>query len=298
MDIISQKPSYDKDKYFEIHHILPKSIWKNYSNLRLYKFNSVKLSVHDHIKAHLYFSLCTNSCWNAIPSISFLDANGSRKIISDEEIKMKALAMEVYRKNYIGSNTYFYGKKHTEESKKKISNAIKNVIWTDERKSEWSKLTKSYGWKRSSEWKENQANNMRNLVWSDQRRKNLSNSLKGRIITDDWKLKISKSCIGNKNNVMTEDRKLEMSISRMGEGNPNYGKIRTDEWKSKHSNISRKTQRKGEIWNELYAELNMLWIKSETTSGHLFSKWLTENTNHKYSGSQLKRLVTSFQEIS
>ena len=134
------------------------------------------------------------------------------------------------------------------------------------------------------------------VVWDQESRNKMSSSLVGRILTEEWKHNISKGMKGNNNGKWSEETKSKMSADRMGEGNPNYGKIKSIEWKKKHSDILKKTYRTGVIWNELYVELKILWIKSNTKTGYMFSKWLAANTEHKFTGSQLKRLVLDFSE--
>ena len=69
----------------------------------------------------------------------------------------------------------------------------------------------------------------------------ISVSLTGRILTTEHRYKISKANVG-KNNPMygrsvihTEESKSKMSASKTGKNNPMYGKVRTEEWKTKHS---------------------------------------------------------------
>lgn len=45
---------------FEKHHILPKSLFPEFSNLNINKWNEVKLPIWEHLEAHYYLSICTS----------------------------------------------------------------------------------------------------------------------------------------------------------------------------------------------------------------------------------------------
>ena len=98
IDIVTSPKMYANGEFTENHHILPKSIWRKYANIKKYEWNCATLSIHDHIYAHVYFSMCTNSLWNAIQALSNFNANGTRKFPGNKEINAIIVA-----KNYIAN---------------------------------------------------------------------------------------------------------------------------------------------------------------------------------------------------
>lgn len=100
---------YKENEQLHIHHIIPKSLGGNndISNL-------IKLNIHDHITAHTLFSHAfdKNSYEQFVNLAAVNLLNKSPK--TEDEI-------QTHRELYIGSNNPFFGKKHNEESKAKIS---------------------------------------------------------------------------------------------------------------------------------------------------------------------------------
>lgn len=106
----------DTDNYTEKHHILPKRLFPEYISFRDNPWNMVRLNVRNHIMAHYYFSMATNTLWNAIPMVSYMG-----KDFDPDNIEAISIAMTTYKMNYIGENHHRFGMKHTEETKKKMS---------------------------------------------------------------------------------------------------------------------------------------------------------------------------------
>jgi hypothetical protein len=104
---------YDKNLVLHKHHILPRGIYGETKDI-------VKLSVDDHINAHLLLAECfdyvSNEYNQNLRSARLLN----KKSIKDFEI------LEKIKQSYIGENNPFYNKKHTEETKKIIADKAGN----------------------------------------------------------------------------------------------------------------------------------------------------------------------------
>ena len=115
-----------------------------------------------------------------------------------------------------GENHHMWGKHHTDEAKKKQSDATKGRVYTKERNKKISDAAKG-------------------RIFTDERKKNISKALKGRIFTDEWK------------------KNLSDAVS--GKNHWNFGGIASEETRKKQSDaakgkiISRKTRIKLAIFN-------------------------------------------------
>jgi len=111
---------YNSTLILHKHHIIPRSMGGDNS-----KNNLVKLSVDDHIQAHYLFSKCfeENSYeWNVnLKSI---------RILKNKSLRMKDEMKHLIQKSYIGENNPFYGKSHSEDTKKRLS-AKSSEQWKD-----------------------------------------------------------------------------------------------------------------------------------------------------------------------
>lgn len=128
---------YNKSMY-ESHHILPKSMGGTDK-----KINRVNLTYREHYIAHLMLYMIYR---NNKMAYALLRMNNSKKINSH--------LYEQYRHNFIesisGKNNPMYGKNHTEEAKKKISEQLKG-----EKNHNYGKkgiLNPLYGKKRTDEF--------------------------------------------------------------------------------------------------------------------------------------------------
>lgn len=119
------------DKYFEIcgcvseagelHHILPKSLFPEYENLKEHPFNGVVLSVRMHVLAHYYFSLATGTLWRCVGYM----LGTRRDDLSSDEI-MDLIDQIRYETRCLA---------HTEESKEKMR---KPKNWSNETRTKMS----------------------------------------------------------------------------------------------------------------------------------------------------------------
>jgi hypothetical protein len=111
---------YDNELVLHKHHIIPKHLWANEEKSVNSKDNLVNLSVEDHIKAHLMLADCYDE--NTYEYNSNLR---SARILSNKSIKDKQ-TLDMISQSYCGSNNPFYGKTHTEETKKILAEFTRN----------------------------------------------------------------------------------------------------------------------------------------------------------------------------
>ena len=165
LDRLAKKPERIKLKrqgvYFEGHHILPKykggsgnsNRPKNNSNIvlltprehflahwllwRIYRDRKSALAFHKMLSSNDKQIRITSSRGYAEAREAFRKTNlgnqygkGQKKIISEEQKKKQS---EIMRGRYIGELNPFYGKKHSNDTKNKISESRKNInkekIW-------------------------------------------------------------------------------------------------------------------------------------------------------------------------
>ncbi len=276
-------------EYSEKHHILPKHIWPEYENFNQHPWNMVTLSLHDHLLAHYYFSMATNTLWNAIPAISYLTANGSRNLI-ETDIGIVAETMEYYKKHCRGENHPRYGTSHTDETKTKISNANKGNTWTAERKVEHSHKLK--GKKKPEGFAEKCRKLKTGTTHTDESRKKMSDARKGRKLTQEWKENISKAQKGKPGVQHTQEYKEQLSAKRIGDGNPMFGRSQSVETKQKMK--LKKAETLKAKWGVLYDELYILWLQAEKCSAYKFAIWLEQNSHHRFTSGKLSSLIRSY----
>lgn len=111
--------TYDTGLVLHNHHIIPKHLWHNEENSVNDASNLVKLSVNDHIEAHLLLAKCYDA-----DTYEYISNMRSARIISKKSIKNKSILDEI-SKTYIGDKNPFYGKTHSEETKAIMAAASK-----------------------------------------------------------------------------------------------------------------------------------------------------------------------------
>lgn len=108
--------------YYETHHIIPRCMGGNNS-----KENLVKLTAKEHYIAHallfhIYKTPKMAFAWMCMCRIS---AEQQRNITAKQYELARTFLTDTMKKSMIGENNPFYGKTHSEETKKKISDALK-----------------------------------------------------------------------------------------------------------------------------------------------------------------------------
>lgn len=187
----------------ESHHILPKSIFPQYKSPKEFIWNIVKIPYREHLILHLVLSKCFNgkqksSMIFALRSMLGLPKNcKSRYVLKNSKYYNKLT--NKYMKEYCrGKNhhsfgkKYRLGKKHSEETKKLISEIHKGKkVSLETTKKQQNTMIKKYG----SKGLGGSLNGMHGKTFNHtQKAKNLiSKAHIGKIVSDETKLKISKA---------------------------------------------------------------------------------------------------------
>lgn len=100
---LQQNANLDKSVYLERHHILPKSIWPEYKDLRSCKWNCARLTARQHFIAHKFLAKALGkSMWQALLSLYTLknkrrDIKHIYKTSSKEYEKCKSEWISFYK---------------------------------------------------------------------------------------------------------------------------------------------------------------------------------------------------------
>jgi hypothetical protein len=161
--------TYDDKLVLHKHHIIPKHLWHNEKISVDVISNIIKISVDDHIKAHLMLAECYNE--DTYECISNLR---SARILSNKSITDKT-TLDKIAETYYGSNNPFYGKTHTDQIKQKLANHTKS-----------NRTGKSYdefyGNERAEIERKKRAKKTRTDVEYKEAAKKISEKLKGRYV--------------------------------------------------------------------------------------------------------------------
>jgi translation elongation factor P/translation initiation factor 5A len=114
--------------YYESHHILPKSLFKEYSNLKTYKWNKVLLTAREHFICHIllmkhYKSIKDKNGYIKMSrAVQRLSCDGLHNSKIYASLKLNLSQSEYVKQKVREANT---GKKHTDETK---------LLWSNQRK--------------------------------------------------------------------------------------------------------------------------------------------------------------------
>lgn len=197
-----------KELGLQEHHIIPKSLGGNNR-----KINKIILTPREHYICHLLLLEMTDGINKSKMYYAFLRFKSSEYTSSRSYEKF----IKLYSKSVCGEYNHFFGKKHSDKTKKKISenHGMKNRycydIWLEKYgKIEADKLHKKMLNKRSISITENSG--MRGKKHTKKTIEKMKNARKGQ-----------KPMLGKKHSDKT---KLLYSETRKGNKNPNYGKKR------------------------------------------------------------------------
>jgi hypothetical protein len=184
---------------FETHHIIPKSLGGNNK-----KTNLVKLTPREHFICHLLLTKMLTGVDKAkmVNAALRLSNDGKGRGVNSriyEMIKQDRIAF--LKESMIGPGNHFYGRKHSEETKKKMSESRKK-------------------WKFTEEYKEKMRGRkgpMQGKTHSQETKKRLSEVGKLKVFTDEWRSNISKGLTGITRSNATKNK---MRQSKLGIKHP------------------------------------------------------------------------------
>ena len=209
--IYEENESFPKKvvKERNLHHKFPRSFSKkDGTEIDNDDDNLVSLSLADHFRVHYYLWKCSKKGYRSMMAMAFtLMRKKAVVYATDETIEQIALDYENAMKDaYDVISKAHKGKKHSEETKNKISEAHKG-------KSTWNKGLKTG-------------------PLSEEAKKKMSESHKGKKISEEAKKKIAEAHKGIK---LSEEHKNKISEACKCEKNPLYGKHLSEETKKKMS---------------------------------------------------------------
>ncbi len=100
----------------EYHHILPKSIWPKYANLRKYPLNGVNLTYREHFICHWLLTKMTKHKKKAWAAMRFLMKNGKHK--------RNSRTYELLKKRYV--ENVLHGDNNPMKKRKHVDKLMKN----------------------------------------------------------------------------------------------------------------------------------------------------------------------------
>jgi hypothetical protein len=232
-NIIENAKTKQYDTYHETHHIIPRCMGGTDD-----KDNLVKLSYREHFICHcLLPKFCKKKqhkikmVYSLIFMLGVNEDSKDKKIFTSYQYEyVKKIAKE----NLIGENNPFYGKKHTEESRKKMSegqrlakeSGKKLQKHTDETKEKLSIAAKN----RSPETKRKQAETLRKF-YSENNVSWYTNGKDSRMIKDSDP--IPDGYYPGRYMEISEETRRKKSEDMKGEKNHFYGKKHSKETKEK-----------------------------------------------------------------
>lgn len=94
----------DEAYFTEIHHVLPKSLWSEYKDLKIHSWNKVKLTPFNHAKAHYKLALAIDdvSAWCAVWGM--LHWNYGKRDFDDSDFEIVQIMKEESRLRFRGKN--------------------------------------------------------------------------------------------------------------------------------------------------------------------------------------------------
>jgi hypothetical protein len=249
IDSIMKDKEYLGDlEYSEVHHVIPICCGgrdNDVENIRL------KLAPRDHFIAHRLLAEENPDVRGLAYAYSLMGFIRGDEITPEEYERFSILRSI----NTKGENNPFYGKHHTEETKKKISESliksnhtripklseshkgISNGPHTEETK---KKISRSLsGRSLSVTHIERLSKSHQGYIMSGETKKKISDSLIGREVSLETRKKISESNKGKVVSLETREKISESLVGRGGDSHHMYGKQHTEETKKKMSESQR-----------------------------------------------------------
>ncbi len=225
----------DYDGVKERHHIVMKSLGGTND-----ESNLIDLIGSEHYEAHKLLALENPDCREAQLAWDMMcRSNGSNGrdvyISADEWVE----ARKRWHDAFSGENHPMYGKHHTDDAKRRISEGLKGVMAGEN--------NPQYGKHKSDETKRKLSASLKGKLsgekhpfygkhLSEETKRKISESGKGQKRSNETKRNISKALMGHK---VTDEARAKMSVAKKGKycgvNNPLYGKHLSDETRRKLS---------------------------------------------------------------
>ena len=224
-----------------LHHKFPRSFSKKDGvDIDNDEDNLVSLSLADHFRVHYYLWKCSKKGYRGMMAKAFVFMRKKAVVYaSDDTIEQLAKdyeeamseAAKAMSRSMKGEKHPMYGKHHSEESKKKNSEAHKGKKLSEEHKKKIGAVWK--GKHHSEESKKKISGVRKGHPVSEETRKKLSEVHKGRPVSEETKKKLSDAHKGqvawNKGKQLSEETKKKMCEANKGKniGNTN---VRGTRW--------------------------------------------------------------------
>lgn len=209
---------YSPNVYTEVHHILPKCMGGTND-----KSNLVRMPIREHIFAHLFLMkanpdntklaysakmmLCSNKTQERYKCLKYISTSLIAQIREESMLLLK-------------DKNPFKGKKHTKESKKKMSDSHKECYPTLETRKKKSEAVKG---EKNPFFGKHHTEETKNLIRQKNSGKNSFNF--GKFVKKETREKISRSKLGKKRAPFSKECKEHMSMSKRGGKNNNAKKV-------------------------------------------------------------------------
>ena len=217
-------------EYGENHHIKPRCVCPEEEDT---PENIIRLSAYEHFLAHYYLMRIYEGTQYERKTIHAFRFMNTRRTMhfTDEELHESALMYEDGKKRFseaqTGKPSGMLGKRHTKESREKMSEALKGhpafnkgkVGWmhhSEETKEKLSRLSTGRhpteeARQKMSESHKGHTSHMKGKHHSEESKQKTSNALKGRPKTEEWKRKISQGRTGK---IHSEETRRKISESK------------------------------------------------------------------------------------
>lgn len=132
--LVSNAKNRKVSEYTELHHIIPKCMGGGNDNNNLVRFTAREHFIAHHLLYKIYKSSQLAHAWFSMLRVG----KGQRRVFTSVQYERAKLAhSKELSCKMKGANNHFFGKKHTQETKKKISDLAKGRVKTKKTIATW-----------------------------------------------------------------------------------------------------------------------------------------------------------------